>query len=1044
DAPDVSARASLRQTLSLVGKALGATAVSALSAGPRTVRFDPAGVEIDVMEFEDAVVANTPPALERAARVYRGDLLAGLVISDPLFKEWLLEARERLRELAVEVQARLLAHRSREGDDERAIQAALRLLALDPLQEAAHRTLMRLYARSGRRAAALRQYQACVSVLQREFGTEPEVETRALYQDILRQPQATGREATPSGAAPVTSPGEPRADIAPPEIPIVGRVAELATLRTALDEARWGRGRVVAILGDAGIGKTTLLRALAAEASAQGAHVLLGHAHESEQILPFGPWVDALRSGHVATDEALLGGLAPVWRSELARLLPEVAVPAPPPADDSRRLFEAVSQLVTQLAAAQPLVLMLEDIHWVDAMTLRLIAFLGRRLGSSRVLLVVTARHEELDRAPLLGQIVDELDREAVVTSLTVRPLSVTETASLVRALSRPWSDTEALAHLDQRVWQVSEGNPFVIVEMVRPLAGAMPASSAGLALPDSVRASTASRLERLSDRGRELATVAAVIGREFEFPVLQRASGLTEPETAEGLEELVRRRVLREVGEAFDFVHDRVREVAYTSLLAPGRKLLHAAVGRALEALHASRLAEVSDRLAHHWARADQPGPAITYLRLFAARAARAYALDEALGALRVALETAGRLGPAERNRMDVEIALEQPLLLHLLGRIQAIRDLLEPRRAIVERLGDPALLGPYHFWLGHAASLLGDRRAALEHTRLAIAAGETCGDAATVGRAYHVLALEDFWDGRYRDGTDHGRRAVTLLEASAERWWLGHSHWTVGINLCLSGRFDASLEAFARVAAVARSVDDAHLATDAAWGEGWVRAFRGEWDEAIAACRRGLDRARDPMDAAVARGFLGFAHLERGDAAEAIAELERAVGELEGFGYSPVAAGVTAFLAEACRIGGQPARGREAARRASEVAAAVGFAYGRAFAERVLGRMLLAEGAIDAAADRLHAVLAALAATDARFEVGRAHLDLAEVAHARGDRTAAAEHLLEAGRILRELGVPWWAARARRRAHALGLTAHAARRSAATAGRAGSRRPP
>src|SRR5262249_30903277 len=133
-----------------------------------------------------AVADGTPAALEKAAILYQGDLLAGLAVAEAPFEEWLLAERERFRELALEGLAKLLVHQRTAGLLEGAIRTALRITALDPLQESVHRTLMRLFVRSGRRGAALRQYQQCVTALQRELGAEPEAETKALYAEILR------------------------------------------------------------------------------------------------------------------------------------------------------------------------------------------------------------------------------------------------------------------------------------------------------------------------------------------------------------------------------------------------------------------------------------------------------------------------------------------------------------------------------------------------------------------------------------------------------------------------------------------------------------------------------------------------------------------------------------------------------------------------------------------------------------------------------------------------------------------------------------------
>src|SRR5882672_3150645 len=251
-----SSRASLRQALFAIRKALSDTA--AVQQHGDALALEPGAVEVDAATFERLVHEGTPATLERAAALYQGDLLSGFVVDEAPFEEWLLGERERLRELALEALAKLLAHQRKAGATEAAVGTALKLLTLDPLQEPVHRTLMRLYAEAGRRAAALRQYQQCVGVLARELGIEPEPETKALYQEILRQrpsPGAVIEIAIGSPRVPTTLVTS-RAAVA--EIPLIGRATELEQLRGLFDRACAGHGSVAAVLGEAGIGKTRL------------------------------------------------------------------------------------------------------------------------------------------------------------------------------------------------------------------------------------------------------------------------------------------------------------------------------------------------------------------------------------------------------------------------------------------------------------------------------------------------------------------------------------------------------------------------------------------------------------------------------------------------------------------------------------------------------------------------------------------------------------------------------------------------------------------
>jgi DNA-binding SARP family transcriptional activator len=181
---DERARNSLRQTLHVLRSALRGGPSGVLRIEADTVATDLLALEVDVQAFEELAAAGTPHALERAAALYRGDLLEGLDVGDEGFEEWLRAERDRLRELAIEVLAKLFRHQCAGGAVEAATQTARRLLALDPLQEIAHRALMRLLVQAGRREAALRQYEVCCSLLKRELHLEPDRETRRLYEDI--------------------------------------------------------------------------------------------------------------------------------------------------------------------------------------------------------------------------------------------------------------------------------------------------------------------------------------------------------------------------------------------------------------------------------------------------------------------------------------------------------------------------------------------------------------------------------------------------------------------------------------------------------------------------------------------------------------------------------------------------------------------------------------------------------------------------------------------------------------------------------------------
>lgn len=290
DTAETQARQSFRQALASLRRVLGDRA-GFLTQGD-AIALDPKAVSVDVADLATALADGTTDALERIAVLYKGDLLDGFSLDEASFEEWRTVERERLHELVLEGLARLLREQIDTDRPEAAIQTALRILTLDPLQEAVHRTLMRLLSRQGRRAAALEQYQVCVGWLERELGAEPEEETRQLYREILRAAGSTDR------AEPRSSSGVP----ARAATPFIGRQTERERLRAALGRMLDDGGHVVVVVsGEAGIGKSRLIQEFSAEAAASGVRTVLGRCHATEQTLPLHPWTRSEASARCST-----------------------------------------------------------------------------------------------------------------------------------------------------------------------------------------------------------------------------------------------------------------------------------------------------------------------------------------------------------------------------------------------------------------------------------------------------------------------------------------------------------------------------------------------------------------------------------------------------------------------------------------------------------------------------------------------------------------------------------------------------------------------
>jgi DNA-binding SARP family transcriptional activator len=965
EASNERARHSLRQALVGLRRALPDAGPASLLEERDVVSLNPEAWRIDAADFERLAGSSAAADLASAAELYAGDLLAGLSVSEPAFEEWLVGERERLRETALEALARLLTQQMAAEQDEPAIRTALRLLTFDPAQEAVHRALMRLYVRQGRRGAALRQYQVCVGALERELGATPEMPTRELYLDLLQTP---GRVVSLAEARQLSSDSTGIHETA-----LVGRDDALATLEAARARAWAGAGQVAVVRGEAGIGKTRLVDALARRAAADGGRVLTGHSHETERVLAFGPWVEALRSGGAPAALRAASSLDGPWRAELARLVPELSDEARAPGEDVARLFDALGRAVAALAEAQPVLLVLEDLHWADDMSARLLAFLGRRLGSMRVFLVVTARAEELEDAPVLRAALAELDRHGAAAELALAPLGEDDALDLVHALSPASLDSREVTDLGRRVWAMSEGNPFVIVEAMRGIreAGADGARAA-LALPERVRAVTAARIERLAEPARHVLAVAAVLGRGLEFPVLEAAAARPAAVVASAVEALVARRLLHSVDERLEFTHDRIREVAYDAVLPARRAELHAAAAEALLARGGDDRDELADRAALHFARSTRHDRAVELLARSAARAARAYAHTQAVTLLEDALRHAERLPAAGRDRATVTLLVQLGNALPFLGRFQAIVDRLAPWQDRVEALGEGELASAYFFRLGLARQYLGELASAADAGERALVHARHAGSEVALGRAEYLLGLVLPMIGRIRDGIGHARAAVARMEGGRDRQWHGYALLALSQGLILAGEVEGSLAAAEAMSRVGEEERAHNLVVFGLFFQANAHATRGDTARAVEICRQSLERARDPVSRAMASGRLGQVLCAHGEPAAAVPVLEEAVSALRSFRYRILEALNTAHLADALRGAGELARADEVAAQAVAQAREIGFEFVGAWAERVQGQIAAARGEAGAAATlrRAHGHFAAIGA---RLEAGR-----------------------------------------------------------------------
>jgi class 3 adenylate cyclase/tetratricopeptide (TPR) repeat protein len=801
--------------------------------------------------------------------------------------------------------------------------------------------------------------------------------------------------------------------------PLIGREQEIGELDGLVELAAAGQGQVVGIAGEAGAGKSRLVFELRRRLE-QRRHVawFSGRCLSYGQGVPYLPLLNLLRDAwSIAAAEPpeevaakVAAGLAQsgVDGTDSVPYLLELlgvrnggeALVELGSRAIQNRIFAALRQVFSCASQRCLVAIEVEDLHWVDPTSEEFLASVVEDLPGTGLLLLLTYRSGY--RPPWLDK--------SYATQVAVRPLSLAESRTLVDAVLRR---SDVSAELTAAILERAEGNPFFLEELAR----AVEDRGNDSVVPDTVQAVLMARVDRLPDEHKRLLQTASVLGRELQRNLL--AAVWESPPTLDVLlQDLKRWEFLHEVPAADGqttlwFHHALTQEAAYQSLLTSRRQLLHAAAGQALEALFAGRLEDAYASLAYHFAQANDSPKAVEYLACAAEWWARRYAHPEAAQALEEALRHAERLPEVERDRRLVTLVLQLAHSLLPLARFPDTLELCLRHRERVEGLGDDALAGRFYFWLAHTHSYLGDQAQAAVSAERAIALAENCGDDVTRAKAHYVLARDGFWSGRFALGVEHALRAVALLERHGERWWRGQAYWVAGFNDYALGRFAPALDAMARAQAIGEALADPRL--DTTWSTGYFYATMGEWEAAIRDCQGGLARSRDPLNTTAALGFLGYALLEQGDLPQAVRTLEPAVDSLRQAGFRQMLGWFCAFLAEAYLRTGRAAQGRQLAKEALDIARDTGFGYGAGLAQRALGRIARQAGAAGEALGWLEQALATFSGLEARFEVGRAHLDLAALAQDRGDDEAAARHLALARDLFTELGATRYVERVR-----------------------------
>lgn len=634
-------------------------------------------------------------------------------------------------------------------------------------------------------------------------------------------------------------------------------------LRRAIRATHAGRGSLILVSGEPGIGKTRLAEEIAA--AADGVRVLWGRCHEIEGRPPFWPWVQVLRAHAREIDARQLAASLEPEAMPLAQLVPELrphldraaAAPLALDSDVARfRLFQSMTDLLRRIAAERPLLLILDDLHWADMPSLRLLEFLSHELGEAPIAVVGAYREIEVRRSPELDDVVSRLGRRA--TMIPLAGLTVDEVAQFVAAAS----GEEVPAEVAGRLQRETDGNPFFLDEIVRLARegrGELTDGVAGGLISQGVRGAIQQRLAPLDEGARNVLRVAAVAGREFDLPLLEAALETPRARLIESLAPAIALEIVQPIAGRvgrYRFSHALVNETLREGLPAHQRALLHQRCGDILEHRHGAALDAVLAEIAHHYFEAavhGDSGRALDYAERAGRQALDLLAYEEAAEQFRRALHLTDTGGEADPRRR-CEILLHLGEAQNRAGQGNESVQALHQAAALARRIGSSDLLaraaigmcGIGSGWTEFGRSddvLVGILREALEQLG--------GGDLALRARVLSRLATELYWAKPAVDTNSLSAEAVDLARRSGDASALGYT--LIGRLHCIAApEFVAERERIVEEV-LALAAGGGELAMNGyLWRLGNLQQL-GRMDEARAcgdALMKAVDASRQPGD--------------------------------------------------------------------------------------------------------------------------------------------------------------------------------------------------
>jgi class 3 adenylate cyclase/tetratricopeptide (TPR) repeat protein len=823
----------------------------------------------------------------------------------------------------------------------------------------------------------------------------------------------------------------------------VGREGELQQLAQALDRAAEGHGQVVAVVGEAGVGKSRLAWEFTRSHRIHGWLTLESGSVSYGKATPYLPVIELLkgyfriqeRDDPRVVRERVAGKLLMLDRALeplLAPLLHLLDVPVEDAAWEAldraqrrQRTLDAVKHLLLRESQVQPLLVLFEDLHWIDSETQAVLDGIIESLPTARILLLVNFRPEYEH----------PWGRKTYYLQLRIDPLPPQSAGALLDALL---GEDRALEPLKQRLIERTEGNPFFLEESVRTLAetqvlvgerGAYRLAKAGdtWQIPATAQAIVAARIDRLPPEDKWLLQAASVVGKNVPFALLHAVADVPEDGLRRGLSHLQAAEFLYETSLfpdlEYTFKHALTHEVAYGSLLQDRRRAIHARIVEAIETLHTERLTEHVERLAHHAFRGELWDKALAYLRQAGMKAFGRSANREAVAGFEQALAALAHLpGTRETMEQGIDVRLALRNALWPLGRFEPGFAHLQDAERLATTLDDRRRLGWIAAYLSEHTRQTGHAADAPPFAERALTIARGVDDLQLAVAANYYLGSAYFVAGDYRRVDEYFSRILELLEGDRFRERCGLAGFPVAMArffwafaLAERGDFARGLVEAGESVRLAEILDHPYTLINALRGLSRVYGERGNFDHAVPPAERGLALSREhhlPQLSPDISDQLGYAYALSGRTAEGLAVLEEARGAMEAMGMVQWRTPLLAHLGEAYLLTSRREDALAQAERCLALARERGHRGSEAWALRLLGEIAAHDDGPDMATAEAHYGAAVSLATELGMRplLAHCHLGLGNLCRGAGNQAKAEEHLATATAMYREMDMRFW----------------------------------